>query len=58
MKGDYVCGQFTLADACWAGVCQVAMNMGKGAAISSRSRLKVGISANAALHFFVHVLRA
>ena len=30
MKGDYVCGQFTLADACWAGVCQVAMNMGKG----------------------------
>ena len=29
MKGDYVCGQFTLADACWAGVCQAAMNSGK-----------------------------
>ena len=39
MKGDYVCGQYTLADACWAGVCQVATNMGKGSAISSRSKV-------------------
>jgi glutathione S-transferase len=45
MKGDYVCGQFTLADACWAGVCQVAMNMGKGAAISSRSRVNTWFAA-------------
>ena len=45
MKGDYVCGQFTLADVCWAGVCQVAMNMGKGAAISSRSRVNTWFAA-------------
>ena len=45
MKGDYVCGQLTLADVCWAGVCQVAMNMGKGAAISSRSRVNTWFAA-------------
>ena len=45
MKGDYVCGQFTLADVCWAGVYQVAMNMGKGAAISSRSRVNTWFAA-------------
>jgi len=39
MRGDYVCGQYTLADAAWAGVCQVATNMGKGNAVSSRSRV-------------------
>jgi glutathione S-transferase len=39
MKGDYVCGQYTLADTTWAGVCQVATNMGKGSAISSRSKV-------------------
>ena len=37
MRGDYVCGQFTLADCAWAGVCQVATNSGKGNAVSSRA---------------------
>jgi glutathione S-transferase len=45
MKGDYVCGQYTLADACWAGVCQVAMNSGKGSTISSRSRVNTWFAA-------------
>jgi len=45
MKGDYVCGQYTLADACWAGICQVAMNMGKGSTISSRSRVNTWFAA-------------
>ena len=34
MKGDYAVGQYTLADCAWAGVCQVATNMGKGNAIA------------------------
>ena len=45
MKGDYVCGQYTLADAMWAGVCQCATNAGKGNAISSRSRVNTWFSA-------------
>ena len=44
MKGDYVGGQFTLADACWAGLCQVAMNS-KGQAVSSRSRVNIWFAA-------------
>ena len=44
MKGDYVCGQYTLADAMWAGVCQCATNAGKGNAISSRSRVNTWFS--------------
>ncbi|MEC7832281.1 MAG: glutathione S-transferase family protein [Pseudomonadota bacterium] len=39
MRGDYVCGQYTLADCAWAGVCQVANNNGKGNAVSSRARV-------------------
>ena len=39
MRGDYVCGQYTLADCAWAGVCQVANNSGKGNAVSSRARI-------------------
>ena len=39
MKGDYVVGQYTLADCAWAGVCQVATNMGKGSAVSSRAKV-------------------
>ena len=41
MRGDYVCGQFTLADCAWAGVCQVATNSGKGNAVSSRAALSL-----------------
>ena len=39
MKGDYVCGQYSLADSAWAGVCQVATNAGKGNAVSSRAKV-------------------
>ena len=39
MKGDYAVGQYTLADCAWAGVCQVATNMGKGNAVSSRAKV-------------------
>ena len=43
MKGDYVVGQYTLADCAWAGVCQVATNMGKGSAVSSRAKVTHGL---------------
>ena len=39
MKGDYVVGQYSLADSAWAGVCQVATNSGKGNAVSSRAKV-------------------
>ena len=45
LRGDYVCGQYTLADCVWAGVCQVAMNSGKGNAVSSRARINKWFSA-------------
>ena len=45
MKGDYVVGQYTLADCAWAGVCQVATNMGKGDAVSSRSSVNAWFGA-------------
>ena len=45
MRGDFVCGQYTLADCAWAGVCQVATNTGKGSAISSRSKVNTWWSA-------------
>ena len=45
MRGDFVCGQYTLADAAWAGVCQAATNAGKGNAVSSRSKVNTWFSA-------------
>ena len=45
MKGDYCVGQHTLADCAWAGVCQVATNMGKGTAVSSRSAVNTWFAA-------------
>jgi glutathione S-transferase len=45
MKGDYCVGQHTLADCAWAGVCQVATNMGKGNAVSSRSAVNTWFAA-------------
>ena len=45
MKGDYCVGQYTLADCAWAGVCQVATNMGKGTAVSSRSAVNTWFAA-------------
>jgi glutathione S-transferase len=45
MKGDYCVGQHTLADCVWAGVCQVATNMGKGTAVSSRSAVNTWFAA-------------
>ena len=45
MKGDYCVGQHTLADCAWAGVCQVATNMGKGSAVSSRSSVNTWFAA-------------
>ena len=44
MRGDYVCGQYTLADCAWAGVCQVATNMGKGDTVSSRAKVNAWFS--------------
>ena len=45
MKGDYAVGQYTLADCAWAGVCQVANNLGKGDAVSSRAKVNAWFAA-------------